>query len=73
MRGGHGMDPRGMLRQADANNDGAITLAELQTAALTRFDAVDSNKDGTISAAERKAQRDKMRDNMHQRRAQSTS
>ena len=72
-RGGHGMNSRGMLRQADANHDGAITLAELQTAALTRFDAVDSNKDGTISPAERKAQRDKMRDNMHQRRAQSTS
>lgn len=72
-RGGPGMGPRAMLRQADANHDGAITLAEFQTAALARFDAVDTNHDGTISQAERKAQRDKMRDNMRQRRAQSAS
>ncbi|WP_305097821.1 EF-hand domain-containing protein [Croceibacterium aestuarii] len=68
-RGGARLGLRGM-RNADSNKDGAVTLAELQAAALARFDAVDADKDGTISPAERKAQRDTMRDKWRERRAQ---
>ena len=61
---------KGMGRTADANNDGAITLAEMQAAALARFDRADADKNGTVTSAERKAQRDQMRQQMQQRRAQ---
>ena len=67
-RGGPGMGPREMLERADTNKDGAITLAEFQTAALAHFDAVDSNKDGTVSADERKAQHESMRAKWRDRR-----
>lgn len=58
MRGGkrgghHGM----MMGKADTNGDKAISQAEFQTAALARFDAADANKDGQVTAEERKAQR----------------
>ncbi|MXO60785.1 hypothetical protein GRI89_14675 [Altererythrobacter salegens] len=66
--GGPGM--RGLIRGADANNDGAITLAEFETAALTRFDAADTDKNGVVTAAERKARRDNMRDKWRERRTQ---
>lgn len=53
-RGGH----RGMMMgKADTNGDKAISQAEFQTAALARFDAADANKDGQVTAEERKAQR----------------
>ncbi len=55
-----GMERR-MFTMADANQDGQVTEAEATQAALTRFDKVDTNKDGTISAAEHKAAREKMR------------
>lgn len=60
MRGGHGK--RGghhgmMMGKADTNGDKAISQAEFQTAALARFDAADANKDGTVTAEERQAQR----------------
>ena len=42
-----------MARDADADSDGSITQAEFASAALARFDRVDANKDGTISAEER--------------------
>ena len=41
--------------------DGKVTEAEATAAALSRFDAADTNKDGTISDAERQAAREKMR------------
>lgn len=57
-RGGHhGMGGR-MMGKADTDGDKAISQAEFQTAALTRFDAADANKDGQVTAEERKAQRD---------------
>ena len=49
-RGEHGMAMRGfrgrgaMMRMAHADKDGAITKAEFQAAALTRFDRLDANK-----------------------------
>ncbi|AJA09157.1 hypothetical protein SKP52_11285 [Sphingopyxis fribergensis] len=54
MRGGHhGM----MMGKADTDGDKAISQAEFQTAALARFDAADANKDGQVTAEERRAQR----------------
>ena len=61
MRGGHHGKRGGhhgmMMGKADANGDKAISQAEFQTAALARFDAADANKDGQVTAEERKAQR----------------
>jgi Ca2+-binding EF-hand superfamily protein len=56
-RGPRGPAARGLVRGADADRDGSITQAELASAALARFDRVDANKDGTISADERPAPR----------------
>jgi Ca2+-binding EF-hand superfamily protein len=62
-RGGqHGMHG-GMMGKADINGDKAISQAEFQTAALARFDAADANKDGQVTAEERKAQRGEWRAN----------
>lgn len=55
---GHG----GGMMHADADKNGSISKAEFTTAAMTRFDAMDSNKDGQVSADERKAARATMRD-----------
>jgi Ca2+-binding EF-hand superfamily protein len=60
---GHRMGGRGkgggmkMLAMADANGDKSVTKAEFRTAAEARFAKTDTNKDGSISADERKAQR----------------
>ncbi|WP_332817484.1 EF-hand domain-containing protein [Sphingopyxis sp.] len=60
-RGGHhGMGSR-MMGKADTDGDKAISQAEFQTAALARFDAADANKDGQVTAEERKAQRGEWR------------
>jgi hypothetical protein len=40
---------------ADANTDGRVTLAEAKAKPLARFDASDTNKDGTLSPEERRA------------------
>jgi Ca2+-binding EF-hand superfamily protein len=57
MRGHHGMRGGMMMGKADTNGDKAISQAEFETAALTRFDAADANKDGQVTAEERAAQR----------------
>lgn len=48
--------PGGMLLNADTDKDGVITRAEaekhINTQALARFDALDTNKDGKLSAEE---------------------
>ncbi len=54
---GHG----GMMKRADANNDGKVSLAEAQAAAVARFDRVDINRDGTITPDERRDAVQKMR------------
>ena len=55
----------GMLRRADADRDGRVSLAEAQAAALRRFDMVDVNRDGRITPEERQ----QMRQQRLQRRA----
>lgn len=59
-RGGHRMAAR-MMMKADTNGDKAISLAEFRAAAMARFDRVDANKDGQITAEERDAARSAMR------------
>ena len=44
-----------ILAQIDKNKDGRASADEYRTPMLARFDALDTNKDGTISAAERQA------------------
>jgi Ca2+-binding EF-hand superfamily protein len=59
-----------MARMADTNSDGAITTAEFTAAALQRFDAMDTNKDGQVTPEERQAAREQMRAKWQQMRAQ---
>lgn len=56
-----GMGHGGMMKRADANNDGKVSLAEAQAAAVARFDRVDLNRDGTITPEERRQAHEKMR------------
>jgi Ca2+-binding EF-hand superfamily protein len=78
MRGHRHRGPAGMhrgvgrmLERQDANKDGKVTLAEATTSALAHFDEVDANRDGTLSAEERQAYRDKKRAEWRAKRAPS--
>ena len=51
----------GMMRMADANRDGRVSLAEATAGALQRFDGMDSNRDGRLTPEERAAGRAQMR------------
>ena len=44
-----------MVTQLDKNKDGKVTADEYRGPVLTRFDAIDTNHDGVISAPERQA------------------
>lgn len=66
--GGHRMGGMMLLRMADANKDGAVTSAELNSAALAHFDKADANKDGTLTRAERRAAHQEMRKHMREMR-----
>lgn len=46
-----------MFAASDSNKDSRVTLAEMQQAALARFDRGDLNHDGTISPEERQQRR----------------
>ncbi|MEA3051846.1 MAG: hypothetical protein QOG72_749 [Sphingomonadales bacterium] len=52
----------------DLDHDGRVALAEASRAAFERFDRLDSNRDGTISADERQAAREAFRERMQERR-----
>lgn len=49
------MDGSWIMDLADADKDGRLTEAEVTAAALARFDRLDRNKDGEVSAQERRA------------------
>ena len=51
-----------MLKMADANKDGRITLQEATTATLQHFDMADTNRDGRLTPDEMHAAHQKMRD-----------
>ena len=50
----------GMMKMADANKDGRISLQEATTSALQHFDLVDTNRDGRITPDERRSMHQKM-------------
>lgn len=60
-RGGRG-GPEAMLARADTNSDGRLTLAEALARPMARFETADTNRDGTLTPEERKAAREKMRE-----------
>ena len=47
-----------MLRVADLNKDGRVSLQEATASALQRFDRVDANRDGRITPDERRQNRE---------------
>lgn len=61
-RMGGGMFGGAMLRMADANRDGRVSLAEATSGALQHFDMADTNRDGRITPEERRAGRIMMRE-----------
>jgi len=58
--GGGGMMGAAMLKMADANRDGRVSLAEANAGALRHFDMMDGNRDGRITPEERAAGRARM-------------
>lgn len=60
MGGGRGMGG-GMMRMADLDRDGRVSLQEATTSALQRFDRVDTNRDGRITPDERRIHREQRR------------
>lgn len=57
-RMGGGRMGGGMMKMADVNKDGRISLQEATTKALQHFDRVDANRDGRITPDERRQNRD---------------
>lgn len=53
-----------MMRMADANQDGAVTSQEFTAAALRHFDKMDTDHNGIVTPAERKAGMTRMRQMM---------
>jgi Ca2+-binding EF-hand superfamily protein len=47
--------PADLLGQLDRNKDGKVTQDEFRSVPLANFDRIDTNKDGTISDAEKSA------------------
>lgn len=47
--------PAELLGQLDKNKDGKVTQDEFRSVPLSNFDRIDTNKDGTISDAEKSA------------------
>ncbi|NUQ17889.1 MAG: hypothetical protein HOP95_05445 [Sphingomonas sp.] len=58
-----------MFDRSDANNDGRVSLAEMQQSALARFDRIDLNHDGTITPEERQQARQLFRTTRKSRQA----
>jgi Ca2+-binding EF-hand superfamily protein len=52
-----GMGGMMMLKMADANKDGRVTLAEAEGAALRHFEMMDVNRDGQVTRDERRQMR----------------
>jgi len=56
MDGAHG----GMMKMADLDKDGRVSLQEATTSALQHFDMADTNRDGRITPDERRSMHQKM-------------
>lgn len=55
------MDPAMMIQKMDKNNDGVISLEEAPEKMKQRFDRLDADSSGTITAEEFKSAFDKMK------------
>lgn len=66
--GGPGM--RGMRGQRMFGEQGFVSREQFRERALARFDRVDANHDGTVTAAERRALREQRGQRMRERRGQ---
>lgn len=64
----HGEHGQELLKQADADADGVVTVAEMQAKILQRASGIDANKDGNISIEEMQAHREQMRAERRARR-----
>ena len=71
MEGGHMgmMMGAGILKMADANRDGRVSLQEATTLALQHFDTADANRDGQLTPDEMRAGHMKMREIRIERKA----
>ena len=69
MRGMRGM--RGHGGQRMFGDQGFVTREQFEQRALARFDRLDSNRDGTLTAAERQQARETMRQRMRERRGRN--
>jgi Ca2+-binding EF-hand superfamily protein len=67
--GGHGM--RGEHGERMFGEQGFITQEQMRERALARFDRMDANHDGTLTAAERQQSREALRQQFRERREQS--
>lgn len=56
-QGGMGMMGGHLLKMADADRDGRVSIAEATAGAARHFDMMDSNRDGRITPEERRAGR----------------
>lgn len=66
--GGHGMSGHGgLMRMADVDKDGRVSLQEATASALQRFDRIDANRDGRITLEERQQQREQRKQRRDQR------
>jgi Ca2+-binding EF-hand superfamily protein len=68
--GGPGMGMRGMRGQRLFGEQGFATREQFRERALARFDRVDANHDGTVTAAERQAMRGQRRHHRQERRGE---
>lgn len=59
--------------KADLNQDGQVTKAEFTQAAQSKFFATDTNNDGLLTEAERKAHRQAMRENRKDKRFENST
>ena len=67
---GHGMRGGGMRGERMFGEQGFITREQMRERALARFDRLDANRDGTLTAAERQQAREQRRERRQERRGQ---
>jgi Ca2+-binding EF-hand superfamily protein len=49
------IDPAPFMQRMDLNEDGIVSLVEHRTSLLATFDAIDTDKDGVVTPAEKQA------------------